>query len=101
MITSGAKEQMLSHPNYYKDLLTISQNIPSYYQKNIMLDIPRTIENNYEANGRLLNHLKNILICYSIRNTSIGYCQGFNFIVHKLYSIVKDEVSLTFNRIIH
>ena len=35
--------------------------------------------------------LKNILICYSIRNTSIGYCQGMNFIVCRLLLIMDNE----------
>lgn len=94
MITSGGKEQMLSNPNYYQNLMKISQNIPSYYQKQIAVDIPRTIQNDIEDKDIVLNHIKNILTCYSIRNTSIGYCQGINFIVEKLYQIVKDEVMI-------
>ena len=38
-----------------------------------------------------LSKLKNILICYSIRNTSIGYCQGMNFIVCRLLLIMDNE----------
>ena len=38
-----------------------------------------------------LSKLKNILICYSIRNTSIGYCQGMNFIVGRLLLIMDNE----------
>ena len=38
-----------------------------------------------------LEKLKNILICYSIRNTSIGYCQGMNFIVGRLLLIMDNE----------
>ena len=38
-----------------------------------------------------LTKLKNILICYSIRNTSIGYCQGMNFIVCRLLLIMGNE----------
>ena len=43
------------------------------------------MENNF------LEKLKNILICYSIRNTSIGYCQGMNFIVGRLLLIMDNE----------
>lgn len=56
------------------------------------MDIQRTfpdeklcMENNF------LVKLKNILICYSIRNTSIGYCQGMNFIVGRLLLIMDNE----------
>ena len=38
-----------------------------------------------------LSKLKNILICYAIRNTSIGYCQGMNFIVCRLLLIMGNE----------
>jgi len=38
-----------------------------------------------------LEKLKNILVCYSIRNTSIGYCQGMNFIVCRLLLIMNNE----------
>ena len=38
-----------------------------------------------------LTKLKNILMCYAIRNTSIGYCQGMNFIVGRLLLIMDNE----------
>ena len=49
-----------------------------------------------------LQKLKNILICYSTRNTSIGYCQGMNFIVGRLLLIMDNEEQTfwLFNQII-
>ena len=38
-----------------------------------------------------LTKLKNILMCYAIRNTSIGYCQGMNFIVGRILLIMDNE----------
>ena len=38
-----------------------------------------------------LQKMKNILLCYSTRNTTIGYCQGMNFLVARLLLIVEDE----------
>ena len=38
-----------------------------------------------------LDKLKNILMCYSIRNTTVGYCQGMNFIVGRLLLIMDNE----------
>ena len=35
--------------------------------------------------------MKNILLAYSRRNLSIGYCQGFNFIVGRLLKVFDDE----------
>ena len=40
---------------------------------------------------KFLERLKNILMCYSIRNTSVGYCQGMNFIVGRLLLIMDNE----------
>jgi hypothetical protein len=35
--------------------------------------------------------LKNVLLAYSRRNISIGYCQGFNFIVGRLLKVFNNE----------
>ena len=35
--------------------------------------------------------LRNVLICYTTRNTSVGYCQGMNFVVSRLLLIMRDE----------
>ena len=40
---------------------------------------------------KFLDKLKNILMCYSIRNTTVGYCQGMNFIVGRLLLIIDNE----------
>ena len=38
-----------------------------------------------------LQKMRNILLCYSTRNTTIGYCQGMNFLVARLLLIMEDE----------
>ena len=38
-----------------------------------------------------LQKMKNILLCYSTRNTTVGYCQGMNFLVARLLLIMEDE----------
>ena len=40
---------------------------------------------------QFLQKMKNILLCYSTRNTSVGYCQGMNFLVARLLLIMEDE----------
>jgi hypothetical protein len=35
--------------------------------------------------------LRNVLVCYSTRNTSVGYCQGMNFVVSRLLLIMGNE----------
>ena len=42
-------------------------------------------------NEQFLQRMKNILLCYSTRNTSVGYCQGMNFLVARLLLIMDDE----------
>lgn len=41
-----------------------------------------------------MNAIDNILRAYSVRNPTIGYCQGFNFIVGRLLLVVNEEVSI-------
>lgn len=42
-------------------------------------------------NEQFLQKMKNILLCYSTRNTTVGYCQGMNFLVARLLLIMEDE----------
>ena len=73
-------------------MLKLSKEVPSLYEKQIDKDIRRTINDNLENNEELKKSMKNILMCYSIRNSSIGYCQGFNFLVLRLLQVIKGEV---------
>jgi hypothetical protein len=91
-VCSGAYEQMKSNPTYYKDLLKLSKEVHSLYSNDIEKDLDRTNNNLLEKNQKYKDMLRNVLICYSIRNSSIGYCQGFNFIALRIIEIVKDEV---------
>ena len=42
-------------------------------------------------NENFLQKMKNILLCYSTRNSTVGYCQGMNFLVARLLMIMEDE----------
>ena len=56
------------------------------------MDIQRTFPDEKLCMEKsFLEKLKNILLCYSIRNTSIGYCQGMNFIVCRILLIMDNE----------
>ena len=76
--------------------MELSKNIPCFYEKQIMKDIPRTNEEILKNNPTFEQKMKNILICYSIRNNSIGYCQGFNFIVLRILEVMQNEVNKIF-----
>jgi hypothetical protein len=90
ILCSGAKKQINENPSYYSNLKKLSLEVPSLYKDQINKDIKRTTNPGNVPNFE--EKLYNILICYSIRNSSIGYCQGFNFIVARLIYILKDEV---------
>ena len=86
---------MKNNPNYFMNLVKISKNYKSLSYHQIEVDLNRTfpLEPFYQINENIIR-LKNILICYSIRNSSIGYCQGFNFIVGRLLMYLDNEVNL-------
>ena len=90
ILCSGAKKQINENPCYYSSLKKLSLEVPSLCRVQIEKDIKRTINLGNDPN--FYEKLKNILICYSIINSSIGYCQGFNFIVARLLYVLKDEV---------
>ena len=93
LLCSGAKKELEQNKNYYKNLLELSKKIPCFYEKQIMKDIPRTKVDVMNKNPSYKEKMRNILICYSIRNHSIGYCQGFNFIVLRILEIMQNEVN--------
>ena len=93
---SGAKKDIEENPNYYQKLIELSKDLKSLYSKQIEKDLTRTFGKKNIDNEKL-NKLRRVLICYSIRNSSIGYCQGFNFIVSRLLDILENEVKYIFN----
>jgi hypothetical protein len=92
-LITGAKKLKLENPEYYK---TILNNYPvnplsDKSETQISLDIYRTFPEDENFRKEKIDSLKNILIAYSRRNCSLGYCQGFNYIVGKLLKVVKNE----------
>ena len=94
MIASGARKEMKEFPNYYNDILNeYPEYIPSLFEKNIENDLNRTFpEEEFFKDTDNINKIRNILIAFSRRNSSIGYTQGFNFIVGRLLKILGNEV---------
>ena len=85
---------ILFNKNYYNNLLNnYPENIPSPFEAQINLDLGRTYPNDsFFTEKENIKKLKNILIAVSRRETTIGYCQGFNFIVGKILKICGNEV---------
>ena len=92
LICSGAQNEIRLNPTYYNDLLNLSKEVPSLYANDIEKDLDRTNQVLLSENAIYKEMLRNILICYSIRNSSIGYCQGFNFIALRIIEIAQNEV---------
>ena len=96
LIATNARHEILSNPSYYQNLTTnFPHYIPSPYEEQIDLDIPRTFpDDNFISKSETLVKIKNVLLAYSRRSMSIGYCQGFNHIVAKIFTITDNEVSI-------
>ena len=83
---------MENNPGYYHKLLQYSKLIPCPSENQIKLDLKRTFPEEKQCmSEKFLEKLKNILVCYSIRNTTVGYCQGMNFIGGRLLLIMGNE----------
>ena len=92
LISSGAAREISSNPGYYKRLLEYSKMVPCPSENQIKLDLRRTFPEEKDCmTETFLERLKNILICYSTRNTSVGYCQGMNFIGGRILLIMGNE----------
>ncbi len=92
MIASGALREKHNNPQYYHTLVNFPLGIPSPYENQIEMDLHRTFPSDpFFKEDESINALRNILLAYSRRNVTIGYCQGFNFIVGRIYKITKNE----------
>ena len=100
LLCSGAKKEMDQNKDYYKNLLELSKKIPLVYENQILKDIPRTKPEILKKNPSFKEKMRNILVCYSIRNNSIGYCQGFNLLIIRLLEVFQNEVKYNINFII-
>ena len=82
--------------NYYSDLIiNYPENILSPYENQINLDLDRTFpQDPFFQDPKHIDKLKIILVAFSRRESTIGYCQGFNFIVGKILKVCEDEVNI-------
>ena len=105
MESSGAAQKMQENPELYAQLVEESADtstLEAYGQ--IELDLPRTFPDHLDFRANLhaapgedaiassaqLLKLRRVLRAYARRNSSVGYCQGLNFIVG-LMLLVLDE----------
>ena len=88
ILSSGAQNEVKINSSYYRQLSKLSEEVPSLYADIIKKDVYRTKTDDEELKTKLTK----ILTCFSIRNSSIGYCQGFNHIALTILEVIKDEV---------
>ncbi len=92
MLGSGALRELSNNPKYYILLKEYIKKIPCPFEFQIDLDLKRTYpEDPICMKDDFQEKLKNILICYSVRNSTVGYCQGMNFIVARILMIIENE----------
>ena len=83
---------MYNNDDYYQKLLKFSQEVKCPSSIQIDLDLRRTFPNEEQVmDVKFQQSLKNVLLCYSTRNSSVGYCQGMNFVVSRLLLIMGNE----------
>lgn len=80
--------------NYYSDLIVnYPESIASPYESQIDLDLDRTFpQDPFFQDKKNIEKLKKVLLAFTRRESTIGYCQGFNFIVGKILKVCENEV---------
>lgn len=87
MNVSGAGQQMEANPGYYKRLLDSRMSLRTIFTKQIERDLARTFPSEqFFERLETQEALRNILTAYSWRNPNVGYCQGMNCFVGRLFS---------------
>ncbi len=95
LASKAAAQRKEGELSYYQQKLLDSSAVTEYTQsqRDILKDVGRTWTSNIvHMDDAFRLHLKNVLMCYSIRNPQIGYCQSMNFITG-LFLLFLDEES--------
>uniref|UniRef100_A0AAV1VL99 Rab-GAP TBC domain-containing protein n=1 Tax=Peronospora matthiolae TaxID=2874970 RepID=A0AAV1VL99_9STRA len=93
-LSGASRKQETAGPTYYVDLVKQAATLETETFSQIELDIGRT----FGHSGTIIScesgrgQLRRILRAYSLRNPSVGYCQGLNYIVAFLLLIADEEI---------
>ena len=89
IICSGAKLAKINNKGYYKKISKISSEIPPW---NFSIQIEKDLNRSRHKNDiQFMNKTRKILNNFSLRSPTIGSCQGFNFIVEFILSMIDDD----------
>ncbi|KAL0945356.1 hypothetical protein HGRIS_000854 [Hohenbuehelia grisea] len=88
---SGALE--MKEPGLFQDLLVEAEGDSGGVAAEIEKDVGRTMPLNvfFGGDGAGVDKLRRVLIAYSRRNPSVGYCQGMNLVASTLLLVYADE----------
>jgi len=87
MQATGAATQMQANPGYYTRILQARLPLKTIFTKQIERDLARTFpSDHFFERTETQEALRNILTAYSWRNPNVGYCQGMNCFVGRLFS---------------
>jgi len=67
--------------------------MPDPYKEQIELDLKRTFTEDeaFTSNQQYQENMMNILQSYAKRNTSVGYCQGMNYLAGMIVRVIDNE----------
>ena len=85
---SGAKSRISTNIGYYESLKNTSLKYPHPGHAEIEKDLRRSGNNVSEKD---VDAMRNILGAFILRNPTVGYCQGMNFITARLLTCLEEE----------
>ena len=79
---------MQTNPGYYDSLLNTNLRYPNPASADIEKDLHRS---GVGLSGQIITKMRNVLSAYMLRNTTVGYCQGMNFVTARLLTCLSEE----------
>jgi hypothetical protein len=79
---------MIQNPGYYDALRETTLSYPHPGPSDIEKDLKRSGAGISEEQ---MNSMRNVLCAFIIRNPTVGYCQGMNFLTARLLTCMKEE----------
>lgn len=79
---------MLTNPGYYESLKRTSLKYPHPGPQDFEKDLHRSGSG---LSPSVINSMRNVLSAYIIRNPTVGYCQGMNFMTARLLTCLEEE----------